>query len=87
MKTTSSTLTSSTPDFPGIVIDPTTSRKCALMIDITRGMGLAGSQIAATGARIYQNRYYDIEDVLVARSKVGKSGRGRPACNRRDPDL
>lgn len=79
MKTNTQKTLIESPDFSGIVIDPTTGRKCALMIDITRGMGLAGNQIAATGARVYHNRYYDVEDVINARSHMGKSGRGRPA--------
>ncbi len=58
------------PHFEGIVIDPETGRKCALQIDIFKGLELAGGQVTACNARVYQSRYYDILDVLEARAKV-----------------
>jgi|688.fasta_scaffold2041602_1 hypothetical protein len=67
-----------TPDFPGIVIDPKTGRKCALQIDIFRGLGLAGEQVTKTKARVYQNRFFDVEDVVSARAKVRPQGSRRP---------
>lgn len=60
------------PNFSGILIDPETGRKCALQVDIFRGLGLAGCQVRATKARIYQERFWDVEDVIAARAKTGK---------------
>lgn len=62
------------PNFSGIVIDPTTGRQCALQIDLFRGLGLAGNQVTATKARVYQGRFFDLVDVLEARAKVRPQG-------------
>lgn len=67
------------PEFPGIVVDPASSRKCALQADIFRGLGLNGNQVKASLPRIYQGRFVDIADVLNSRKKVRR--RGRPCCD------
>lgn len=76
MKTNTQTTLTAIPNFPGIVIDPESGRKCALQIDIMINLRLSGHQVKATGARIYGGRYYDIEDIISAREKT--PGRGRP---------
>jgi hypothetical protein len=70
MKTTVNTPPPATPDFPGIVIDPESGRKCALQVDIFHGLKLSGGQVAACKARVYQGRYYDVEDVIEARRQM-----------------
>ena len=68
------------PPIPCEVIDPATQRRCALQSDIARGLRLTPSAVAACGARIYQDRFVDILDVLEARSRVAK--RGHPKSKR-----
>jgi hypothetical protein len=62
---------------PGAVIDPGTGRLCATQIDIFRALGLSGNQVKATSACVYQDKYYDILDVLAGRKLCRR--RGRPA--------
>lgn len=62
---------------PGAVIDPETGRLCATIADFTRAIGIAGSQVVATGATKYQRKYYDVEEVLNGRKTVRQVGRPR----------
>ena len=74
MKTNTENTPIAIPDFPGIVIDPATGRKCALQVDIFRGIGLQGDQVTKSNARIYQSRFFDIEDVLKHRLNIKPQG-------------
>ena len=73
MKTTHEITAGSTPDFRGIVIDPQTGRKCALRRDIAAGLGIQDSRVI--GKRIYQDRFYDLGDVLENRRNTPRAGR------------
>lgn len=83
MKTTVNTPPPATTDFPGVVIDPNSGRKCALQVDIFRSLKLSGSQVQACNARCYQDRYYDIEDVINARRRIDEAKDARNARRNR----
>jgi hypothetical protein len=70
------------PAIPREVIDPATQRRCALQSDIARALGITPSAVAVCGARIHQDRYVDLLDVIQARGRVRR--RGRPKSNQTD---